>query len=178
MVLAIWPAAAAAARDPLSFEGIPGIKFEYYDVAGRTPGEIYSSMVRRAPKGSEGMAQTRWRIDVNWHEATRGSVCRVVEPRTRLSITVLLPRLVREDEATPEGRAFWRATIKGLRIHEAGHARIAWDHRDDFNRAAVKGRCKTIQRLATNIQASISAIQNAYDRDTDHGRRQTPPLEL
>jgi len=174
MASAILPAGPLMAADHSPFDGIPGIRFEYYEVEGRTPREIYQSMEASAPRGGEGLAQTIWGIDVNWHEATHGSVCRVRDPRTRLSIRVVLPKLRQDEEPTRAGLAFWRATRKGLEIHEAGHARIAWDHRDDFNQAALSASCRSIDRVAREIQAKIAALQEAYDRDTDHGRRQTP----
>jgi predicted secreted Zn-dependent protease len=166
----------AAASSP--FDGIPGIRFQYYAVAGGTPLEIYRSMGERGPDGGEALARTTWEMSVTWHEAKRGSVCRVDEPRAHMAITVLLPRLEESDELTPEGLAFWRATRKGLEIHEAGHARIAWEHRDDFNRAAAAAGCRSIQRVAKETQARIEAIQQAYDRDTNHGRNQTPKLVI
>lgn len=175
---ALASASPLMAGNSSPFDGIPGIRFRYYAVGGRTPLEIYRSMSERGPDDGEALARTTWEMSVNWHEATRGAVCRVDEPRTRMSITVLLPRLERSDELTREGLAFWRATIRGLEIHEAGHARIAWDHREDFNRVALRASCKTIDRVARAVQGRIEAIQQAYDRDTDHGRKQTPELEL
>jgi predicted secreted Zn-dependent protease len=171
---ALFMAGQAKAVDTALYEGIPDIRFEYYDVEGRTGREIYQSMRDRAPGTGDGLAQTVWQIDVNWHEQTRGSSCRVIGPRTNLSITVILPRLRQIEDMTPEAMRFWRATRRGLEIHEAGHARIAWDHRDDFNRAALKASCKSIKQVAKTTQDRIVAIQQEYDRVTNHGRSQTP----
>lgn len=164
---------------PSPFAGIPGIRFEYYDVEGRTAQEIYASMRARAPRdgdGAQGLGRTSWQIDVNWRESRRGSSCTVSEPVVRMSISVLLPRLT-TSAVTPQGLAFWRASLRGLEIHEAGHARIAWDHRDDFKRAATHGKCKSIQSVARQTHARIAALQQAYDRETGHGTTQTPSIE-
>ncbi len=179
-----WLAAAAlflaaplmsAAGSP--FAGIPGIRFEYNEIEGDTPAQIYASMRERSPMvqgGSMGLGRTTWQMDVHWRERRQGSTCTVSEPVTRMSIIVLLPRLSRASNPTPRGLAYWRATRQGLEIHEAGHARIAWVHRDDFNRAAGKASCKSIQQVAQASQARIGALQAAYDRETRHGQLQTP----
>ncbi|KKC26450.1 Zn-dependent protease [Sphingomonas sp. SRS2] len=170
----------ASAQAPSPFAGIPGLKFEYYDVEGRTSAEIYASMRARSPNGVTdvgGIAKTAWQIKVGWREVRRGKQCEVSDPLASLSITIHLPRLINQSEVSEEGLAFWRAAIAGLEIHEAGHARIAWEHRHDFNRAAVNAGCKTISKVAKATQARIDAIQNAYDRDTNHGITQMPPIE-
>ena len=171
---ALLLAGRAQAVDWALFEGMPGIRFQYYEVEGRTAREIYDAMRARAPRGTDGLAQTIWQIDVDWHEQTRGSTCRVLDPRTKLSMTVILPRLRQVEGMTPEAFRYWRATRRGLEIHEAGHARIAWDHRDDFNRAAQEASCKSITQVAKVTQERIEALQQEYDRVTDHGRNQTP----
>lgn len=171
------PVAAAA---PSPFDGIPGVKFEYHDVMGLTAADIYASMKARAPQGASdggGVAKTAWNLRVGWREVRRGKACEVNDPLSSLSITVHLPRLINQRDVTPEGMAFWRAAIAGLEIHEAGHARIAWEHRDDFNRAARKASCNSVRKVAEQTQARIDAIQRAYDRDTQHGVTQMPPIE-
>lgn len=175
LLLAVAPIGAAASP----YAGIPGIRFEYYDIEGNTPLEIHDSMRARSPmrrNGTEGLGRTTWQMNVTWRESTRGGQCRVSEPRTRLSIAVLLPRLVTANPSA-EGLAYWRAVRQGLDIHEAGHARIAWEHRNDFNRAALRAGCKSIHQVAKASHARIAALQAAYDRKTDHGRLQTPDWE-
>ena len=167
----------SAADSP--FAGIPNIRFEYYDVEGITAADIYASMRVRAPKGAnaDGVAKTEWHLRVGWREAKRGGECDVADPLASLSLRVILPRLVNEDAVSPAGLAFWRAAIAGLEIHEAGHARIAWDHRNDFSRAARGATCKTIRKIATQTEDRIKALQDDYDRVTRHGITQTPPIE-
>ena len=181
-----WLAAAALlfatalpAAQPSPYDGIPGIRFEYYDIEGSTPAEIHASMRARSPmarSGSMGLGRTTWQMDVTWRESRRGSTCRVSGPKAGMAISVLLPRLTTRT-LTREGLAYWRATLRGLDIHEAGHARIAWDHRNDFYRAAEGASCRSIAQIAKKFQTRVSALQAAYDRDTDHGRKQTPEIE-
>jgi predicted secreted Zn-dependent protease len=178
--LGFLSAMPARAADPSPFHGIPNLKFEYHDIEGRTPADIYASMKERAPSGARdgsGIARTAWHIKVGWREVRRGDHCAVSDPRSSLSIIIHLPRLINLTEVSPDGLAFWRSAIAGLEIHEGGHARIAWEHRNDFNRAALTANCKTVRRIAERTQERIKAIQAAYDRETRHGASQTPPIE-
>lgn len=177
--VALLSALAPAAARASPYAGIPGIRFNYYDIEGSTPGEIYASMRARSPMardGSMGLGRTTWQMDVTWRERRQGSTCTVSEPKARMSISVLLPRLTTR-ELTREGLAYWRATLRGLDIHEAGHARIAWDHRNDFYEAADGASCKSINQVAKRVQARVSALQAAYDRDTRHGQSQVAAQE-
>ncbi|ATE65001.1 DUF922 domain-containing protein [Rhizorhabdus dicambivorans] len=168
-VLLVAPAPLLAADDP--FAGIPNVKFRYYDIEGATPAQIYASMRARAPQKGDGVAHTAWHMRVGWQETRRGSACRVSDPMASLSILVVLPRLVTR-EVTREGLAFWRRTLRGLEIHEAGHASIAYEHRNDFARAGEDASCRDIRAIAAKVQARIEKIQADYDRDTNHGIRQ------
>lgn len=169
-------ASPALAAEASPFDGIPNIKFDYYDIEGRTAAEIYASMRARAPRKGDGVAVTSWRLHAGWGEIRRGSRCEIENPATSLSIVVLLPRLITTEGVTDEGLAFWQSALRGLEIHEAGHARIAYDHRGDFAAAARKANCGSIKAVAARTQARIEKIQEDYDRETRHGMTQMPPI--
>lgn len=174
LVLAITAATSADVPASSPFAGMPNVTFDYYDVAGSTPAEIYQNLRARSPVSGDGVAKTGWHIRVGWRQARRGDACEVADPMTSLSITVLLPRLATPDAATPEALAFWERTMTGLEIHEAGHARIAIDHRYDFVKAAANATCGSIEDVAKRTQKRIEAIQEDYDRRTRHGLTQIP----
>ena len=88
-----------------------------------------------------------------------------------------MPRLVMTDDVTDEGLALWRRVRRGLEIHEAGHARIAYEHRGDFAKAARNATCGSIRKIAERTQERIEAIQEDYDRRTRHGMTQIPEAE-
>jgi len=174
LMIALTAATSADVPDSSPFAGMPNVKFEYYDVEGRTPTEIYASMRARAPQRGDGVAHTAWHIRVGWRQTRRGDRCEVADPQTSLSITVVLPRLATTEGVTPAATAFWERTMRGLEVHEAGHARIAIDHRYDFVAAAAKASCGSIKDVAKRTQARIEEIQEDYDRRTRHGIAQIP----
>lgn len=166
------------AAEPSPFEGIPGIRFEYYEIEGRTRREIYSSLMARGPNNGQHWGITRSQSRDRWRTLTQGSSCRVVDVETSLTITVLLPRHREEDELSDDAWHFWRGIRERIRIHEAGHARIAWNHRDDFKKAAAKASCKSIKQVGEDVGNRIRALQRAFDEETDYGRKGVARLIL
>ena len=175
---ALFAAAPLMAAEPLPFDGISGLRFEYYEIEGSTRREIYNSLMARGPNNGQHWGITRSQTRDRWRTLTQGSSCRVVDPQTTLTITVLLPRHRREDELSEEVGQFWRAIRERIRIHEAGHARIAWDHRNDFRIAAAKANCRTITKVGEEVGNRIRALQQAFDAETDYGRKGAPRLIL
>lgn len=169
-------AASPAPRDvPAAFAGMPRIAFRYYDVSGRDEQQIYASLMRnvmRGPDGETASGLTRWGMRYRWGEYTDRRGCSVRDPRVDLDITVTLPRLADPDRASPRGRAWWEGYKRTIERHEAGHARIAFEHRDDFLRAAEGARCDEIKAIGDRVTARIAALQNDYDRITEHGQKQ------
>jgi predicted secreted Zn-dependent protease len=178
LVFALLAADPLSAAEPAPFEGISGLRFEYYEVEGRTRREIYNSLMARGPNNGQHWGITRSQSRDRWRTMTQGSSCRVVDAETSLSITVLLPRHIEPDELSEDVWEFWRGISDRIRRHEAGHARIAWNHRNDFKRAAAKASCRSIDRVAKEVGDNVRALQKAFDAETDYGRKGAPRLIL
>ncbi len=178
LATALFAAGPLAAAEPSPYEGIQGLRFEYYEIDGTTRREIYKSLMARGPNNGQHWGITRSQSRDRWRTLTQGSSCRVVDPETTLTITVLLPRHAREEELSDDVRHFWSGIRQRIRIHEAGHARIAWDHRNDFRRAAAKASCRSIERVAKEVGNKVRALQQAFDAETDYGRKGAPRLIL
>jgi len=170
------PASARTGDAPAAFAGIPGISFQYYEVEGRDEQEIYAALQARgirSPDGQSATGVTRWGFQFRWGEHRDGNGgCRTYNPRAELIIGVILPRLRDADGLPPRARAWWGRYQRTIERHEAGHARIAWDHRDDFLRAGNGVRCADIKDIGNRVLARITALQQDYDRATEHGRKQ------
>lgn len=168
-------APAPAAESPAAFAGMAGIVFRYYDVAGADERQIYAALQQRAPRrpdGSVAIGLTAWALDYRWDQLTDRRGCRARDPGADLRIIVTLPRLIDVDRLSPRARAWWTGYQHTIERHEAGHVRIALDHRDDFARAAEGSRCGDTKAIGEQIVQRIAALQEAYDRLTRHGRDQ------
>ena len=161
--------APALAQDP--FAGIPNLQFRYYDVRGTNSDEINASMHRRGPDNGEGdgAGSTDYRIAWSWGRKRIGSRCEVIDPEVRFSAIVLLPRLVDEERQSEEVRLGWRKLIAQLRAHEAGHARIAYEHADEVRAAVAAAPCGKEAAWGQRALNRIRQLQADYDRRTVHG---------
>lgn len=168
------------ATDP--FAGIEQLRIVRYDVRGDDWAAIGRSIAAHGmgqAGGVEVAARTRWQV--RWHATSQvsGESCRIVGAMLDTSITVTLPQLRDEERLDPALRRRWSAYLDGLRMHEAGHARYAYQHIEDVRRAVLASDCAHVVR---DGQAAIDAInrwETHYDRITRHGSAQSeaPPVD-
>ncbi len=178
---AALPASASAAQPiPRAFAGLPPITFRYYDVHGETQETIFAS-VRAAALGTDPdaptSALTQWSPRFSWDTTTGPGGCFTRSPRVDMEVIVTLPRLANADKASPQALAAWKAYMAVIERHEAGHARIAFAHADDFAREALGARCEQMRPIGQRIIDRITALQEDYERRTQHGRAQGDIVE-
>jgi predicted secreted Zn-dependent protease len=63
----------------------------------------------------------------------------------------------------------WRKLIAQLRAHEAGHARIAYEHADEVREAVAGAPCGKEADWGQRALDRIRQLQADYDRRTVHG---------
>ena len=165
--------APGEAPDP--FADIPNVSFAYYDVSGTKWDAIAASLAALGPRHGDGSiahGRTEYRIAPSWTERQDGPSCRVTNVEVKFSAVVLLPRLAQDAAASAQVRKQWQQFIASLRRHEAGHARIAFEHVGEVKAAVAASACETIQANAGAALAHIEALQQDYDRRTQSGRAQ------
>ena len=93
-------------------------------------------------------------------------------------VTLRLPRSVAWPHMTDGDRLRVRAALAALRHHEVGHVRVAAAEVARLNAGAptITPDAEVYRRAEMRRQdaglAAVAAAQRAYDRLTDHGRRQ------
>jgi predicted secreted Zn-dependent protease len=162
----------AQAKDP--FAGIPNVSFRYYEVRGTDSDQINTSMHSRGPHNAtgDGAGSTDYRIGYSWGETRIGSRCRVTNAKAGFAAIVLLPQLADEDKESEPVRLGWIRLMAALRRHEAGHARIAFEHVDDVTAAVAAAPCGKERARGEAALARIYKLQRDYDRRTRHGLAQ------
>lgn len=154
---------------------------EYYLLDGATPDELRRQLVQRGPVGRAGSvaAITRHALSVQYWRRQTGDVCEAYGIRVEMEITMRLPRWRPRQAPVPGLTEQWETLEHGLRVHELGH-------RDNGVEAAhsLGARLREL-RTAPDCQAlkaafdaarrevrqALQAREDAFDRDTDHGRR-------
>lgn len=185
-----WPA------EPLAAAGLPrtvpaacvsSVKLQertrYYDFFGARPADANLDLRARLLTASDHDGRVRrfagqadWNIE--WQtclERTPGA-CRIAGIELTANVLYTLPRWADRDWSTRETRARWDRYARNLAEHERGHGEIALQVANMIETELVGTSAETC--AAVDAEASIrigvimrrgEAMQNAYDRATQHG---------
>ena len=159
---------------------------QFYDIDGSSAGALRNQISRLGPKDETGTshdALTVWSLEWTYGTAQRGDSCALRDVKVSLNVSVTLPRWKPPATATAELLKTWRAYLKAVRLHEAGHRTIAERNAREVMTAlsALRGTsCGRVSdeatRTAEQIVADGRARNRAYDVQTKHG--QTQGVEL
>ena len=169
--LALPSVGRAQSDDP--FSGLPNISFSSYPVTGSDADAIRASMNTHRPTdpndGRAVDALTRWHIA--WRLKQDGQGCRVTGAPT-FSAHVSLPALSDAQALPADTRKRWTQYDAALRMHEAGHARYAYEHLGDVQGALSAQTCDEANAAGIAAVRTIAKHDVEYDKETDHGRTQ------
>lgn len=158
------------------------LDFHYYPISGQTPQQLLEAMQDNGPAGDDGTrfhGYTRWNVRWQYRTATQGRRCRIQSVDTRVSGEITLPQWSGEQDASAELRERWQRYSRLLREHEEGHYQFALQAGEDVRRELLtlssNNGCEALNEQANALGRSLIEVQRqreiAYDRDTEHGRR-------
>lgn len=160
---------------PLAAAGTTqSITYSYYPVTGRTPAEVYRSILNRGPmvNGDRAIAATTAQGVQNYNLAQEASSCRVTDQRMDFRFDVQLPRPIYVSALTPRDRALWQKFSVFLRAHELQHTKLWLGCAADLERKvlAIKARnCQDAKSQAEalwrKMRASCDKLQANFDRE-------------
>ena len=170
-------AALAAGPPPATgpLAGIPNLDVQYYDVSGRSAGEIRAAINRVRPRDpNDGLAVdavNRWYISWRWPSNGRGG-CDLARTDIRFTATLRMPRLVNR-AATPRAVLVrWDTYMTALVRHEAGHLRHAWENIGSVLRAIRASTCTQANEAGRAAVRVLARWDVTFDRETRHGLNQ------
>ena len=148
-----------------------------YPVIGGRADELLDSMRRNGPKGYWGFtrADYRWRFQF----AASAGTCRATSVTITETIEVTLPDWTNESAGPACLRANWRRMVEALRAHEMQHVAM-WRPARARIEAAIRatapssctGFAEQANAAARRVIAEVQAENDAFDRKSDHGRRE------
>jgi predicted secreted Zn-dependent protease len=169
-----WPSPGFA-------EVVVSERTEHYLLDGATADDLRRQLAQRGPMGRERAvaAITRHALSVQYWRRQTGDVCEAYGIRVEMEITMRLPRWRPRQAPAPALADQWRRLEHGLRLHEQGHRDngVEAAHRLDARLREI-GAAPDCGRLKLAFDASrrearqaLQMREDAFDRDTDHGRR-------
>jgi predicted secreted Zn-dependent protease len=167
-----WPARAEVGEQ---------LDERWYDVDARAHATLRQALDAASPIRREGKTYhgyTEWRIEwrYRWRQGADG-LCRITSVRTHLEAQVTLPRLTGASAAQRETFARY---LERLRAHEMGHVALAREAAREIDRGiaglAPMRDCQSLDQRASTLGyerlRQARERERAYDRRTDHGRRE------
>ena len=157
-----------------AFAVYPGTIVHYYDVDGTDGKAIRAALKSLGPRDHDGKifdAATHWTAQWHWPGGANGG-CDLAKLTYSFQMTVTLPQLHDRDRIDPALRAAWGRYMAALIDHELGHAKHAYDHRDDPAAAIKSGSCDTANAVGEAAMRELGKYDVHYDADTHHGATQ------
>lgn len=168
-------AALLLSWSPLSAIGtVQSINYSYYPVTGRTPAEVYRSILSRGPtvNGDKAIAATSAEGAQNYGLAQGPSSCQIANHHLSFNFDIQLPRPIYVSALTPRDRALWQKFTVFLKAHELQHTRLWLGCAADLERKvlAIKARkCEDAKAQAEalwrKMKANCDKLQANFDRE-------------
>ncbi len=159
---------------PAAADTAQSIDYRYYTVSGRTPAEIYRSILDRGPRvaGEKAIATTTARAIQNYSLAQQGSSCRVTDNQLSFRFTVQLPRPTNISALSPQDRALWQQFTAFLKAHELQHTKLwlrcgaALDRKVlSIKTGSCKAAAQEAEELWGKLKVNCDKQQTSFDRE-------------
>jgi predicted secreted Zn-dependent protease len=142
---------------------IPDAEWRAYDVDAASLAGAAAAIARMREA-----AKTEWFAGYEY-TASRG---RLVSAAVTVRTVVTMPRWTGEAPARAAEKQEWRRFLSALRAHEQGHLALVAQHLADADMRLVGTSIAAVRTRWKQLLAALKAASDAYDRTTDHGRRQ------
>jgi len=186
-IMFVWAVALLMPAAPVAGEPLIRLHTSYYYIDGPSAAVLAAQLDQKGPVGSGGVhyaGRTRW--DIQWKFSTQqqGTVCQMKEVAIAIGVAQTMPRWRGENKGAAGMKALWSKFIVALQRHEDRHKENGLNAGKEIETAvlAVKpaSNCEDLELTAnTAAQAVVSkyqALDEEYDRKTDHGRNQGATL--
>ena len=168
---------------PAAAEPLVRMHTSYYYIDGPSATLLAAQLDQNGPVGSDGnhyAGRTRWDIQWKFRRQQQGATCSMKDAVVAVGIAQTLPRWRGEDKGAAALKARWTKFVEALQRHEDGHKEHGLKAARQIEVAvlAVKpaSNCEDLgaaaNAAADAIVAKYQALDEDYDRNTDHGRNQ------
>ncbi len=157
------------------------VVLRYYDVAGRTAGDLLDAMLRQGPSWEDRrfFGLTTSEVHFNYVRATGPAGCALRNVEVVARITITLPRWTPPYGTPYELERDWRTFVRALQRHEDYHRQLIGEEAGVLRRMLLGLRGPTCGDVDAEAQQTAEAVRTRYiarhhdfDVRTGHGRTQ------
>ena len=178
-----WTVPLSLLVAPVAGEPLARVHTSYYYVDGPSATVLAAQLDQNGPVESDGKhyaGRTRWDIQWKFRHEQQGTSCYMKHAAVAVGIAQTLPKWRGESKGSASLKARWRKFIDALQRNEDGHKEHGLKAAGEIEAAmlAIKpaGNCEDLEAAANAaaqaIVAKFQALDEEYDRKTDHGRKQ------
>lgn len=166
---------------PAAGEPLVRLHTSYYYIDGPSATVLAAQLDQNGPPEGDGKryaGKTRWDVQWKFRHQQQGTVCSMKEVAVAVGVAQTLPRWRGEEKGAAASRARWTKFLEALQRHEDGHKEHALTAGKEIEAAVLKpaSNCEDLGAAADAIVAKYQALDQEYDRKTDHGRNQGAAL--
>jgi len=180
-------ACAVLVSMPAVAEPLVRLHTSYYYIDGPSATVLAAQLDQNGPPEGDGKryaGKTRWDVQWKFRHEQQGTVCAMKDVAVAVGVAQTLPRWRGEDKGAAALKARWTRFIEALRRHEDGHKEHALKAGRQIEAAVLAvgpaSNCEDLGAAANAAAQAIvtkyQALDEEYDRKTDHGRNQGATL--
>ena len=183
----MWSVPISLLVAPVAGEPLARVHTSYYYIDGPSATVLAAQLDQNGPVESDGKhyaGRTRWDIQWKFRHEQQGTSCYMKDAAVAVGIAQTLPKWRGEDKGAAGLKVLWSKFLGALQRHEDGHKEHGLKAARQIEAAvlAIKpaGNCEDLEAAANaSAQAVVvkyQALDEEYDRNTDHGRNQGATL--
>ena len=172
---------------PAAGEPLVRLHTSYYYIDGASATVLAAQLDQNGPVGSDGKhyaGRTRWDIQWKFRHEQKGTACSMTDVAIAVGIAQTMPKWRGEEKGAAGLKALWTKFAEALQRHEDGHKEHGMRAAKEIEAAvlAVKpaSNCEDLELAANTVAQAVltkyQALDEDYDRKTDHGRNRGATL--
>jgi predicted secreted Zn-dependent protease len=183
----ILPLLALLVSLPVAAEPLIRQHTSFYYIDGASATLLAAQLDQTGPLGADGKryaAKTRWDVTWRFGHTQKGSTCSITRADVVVGIAQAMPKWRGEDKGAPALKDAWTKFAEALQRHEDGHKENGMKAAKEIESAVLATKpgsnCEDVEAKANAAAVAIvekyQALDEEFDRKTDHGRNQGASL--
>ncbi len=172
---------------PVAAEPLVRLHTNYYYIDGPSASVLAAQIDKNGPPGADGnryAGKIKWDVQWKFKREQTGATCGIKEVAVAVGIAQTLPRWRGEPNGAAALKKRWQEFVVALKRHEDGHKEHGLAAAREIEAALLAAKpasnCEDLSIAANSAAEGIvkkyKKLDEDYDRQTDHGRRQGATL--
>lgn len=149
-------------------------KIVHYDIYPNSKKDIERALFEKTPiilNGRKYLGVTNWKIDLKYKVLKKNNFCTAVDLKTIAKITIVLPRIPKEEEASYNIKSSFKRFYNKVKKHELKHEYYVIKATKEIDKKIqqlnIKTNCKKLKKRFDKVVAKIIKKYNKKNKSFD-----------